>query len=645
MNSSPLSSPISAPRAASDFGFRSLLWVVLALAVQAILLLGYKFGEVNHNEQLPMILRAIDPNYLRSDWIVGANDGFNHRWFYSQLMALLSRVFGVEGAFYAVYLGAMALWTTGLFALMRDSWRGDQNGDQNDGQTRQIIGAGAVFAPLLLLFNDWGTISNSVGFGSLVPALLAFALMIWFAVALRRGWWIGAGVLLFAAGLLHAQIGPLSGIFILFAHFYALRGAPNEQSQPNARDFRRFWPLWILGIAVPLGLALISDDKRPLSPAQEREALEILAYVRHPWHYVPTSWTRTQWLGEFAWLGVLFVARAATRPSRFLDGMLLAVAAFCLSGFLPFLIDKLFPLVKLQHFRMTIWFQIIGSLYLARYLAQLWCDQSAVRRVAGAVLLGAMLWQIPTIMGEKYRVLLPLSLFGFWWFEKRARDSQKLSWATLLWLLPWTPLWFALKPARGIATDGIIATVSVLGLLWLWQNRRGVAVRAAQGALVLGALVLLSAWRPLDPLSARFAKRVKPHLINSGPDAPMQAWARQNTPRDAIFIIPPDLQTFRLKAERAVVADFKVFPWSDAGLLDWRARITDLCGGQKLPLGYNQKSELKTAYASLNAAQVAALSRRYKARYFLAPQGAKGDFSGFKPLYADSQWRIYDLRS
>ena len=71
------------------------------------------------------------------------------------------------------------------------------------------------------------------------------------------------------------------------------------------------------------------------------------------------------------------------------------------------------------------------------------------------------------------------------------------------------------------------------------------------------------------------------------------------------FPDPLTLDTFRLKAHRAVMVDFKVFPWSDAGSLDWR--------------------------------------QRFGATYFVAPAQCQGDSRRFARLYADSKWRVFRL--
>ena len=58
-------------------------------------------------------------------------------------------------------------------------------------------------------------------------------------------------------------------------------------------------------------------------------------------------------------------------------------------------------------------------------------------------------------------------------------------------------------------------------------------------------------------------------------------WIQGNTPNDAIFIIPPTMEDFRLRANRAIVVDWKAFPFKDSAIIEWRDRIFDVTNNQE----------------------------------------------------------------
>jgi len=60
-------------------------------------------------------------------------------------------------------------------------------------------------------------------------------------------------------------------------------------------------------------------------------------------------------------------------------------------------------------------------------------------------------------------------------------------------------------------------------------------------------------------------------------DGVLFSWARAETPADALFIIPPGMQSFRLEAQRSAYVDFKSVPPSQPSLMrEWRRRLEEV---------------------------------------------------------------------
>lgn len=59
-------------------------------------------------------------------------------------------------------------------------------------------------------------------------------------------------------------------------------------------------------------------------------------------------------------------------------------------------------------------------------------------------------------------------------------------------------------------------------------------------------------------------------------------WARNNTNKDSVFLIPLDLENFRLHAQRAVVVDWISTPIIADELLEWYQRIQDVSGLEEI---------------------------------------------------------------
>ena len=65
-------------------------------------------------------------------------------------------------------------------------------------------------------------------------------------------------------------------------------------------------------------------------------------------------------------------------------------------------------------------------------------------------------------------------------------------------------------------------------------------------------------------------------------------WAKKNTPTDALFLIPPEFEKFRLIAKRAVIADWKSFPFQEEAMFEWANRMCEI--GNIQPCMYKNTS-------------------------------------------------------
>jgi hypothetical protein len=120
-------------------------------------------------------------------------------------------------------------------------------------------------------------------------------------------------------------------------------------------------------------------------------------------------------------------------------------------------------------------------------------------------------------------------------------------------------------------------------------------------------------------------------------------WIREHTPSDAIFLVPPSEQAFRLRAQRAIVVNFKCVPQLSGELAEWRDRmcdVMDMPSLRALPKGFTKTiAAIRERYDSLSAPQLAAAAKKYNARYILATHPLKMG----RCVYENTSWFLYDL--
>jgi hypothetical protein len=126
-------------------------------------------------------------------------------------------------------------------------------------------------------------------------------------------------------------------------------------------------------------------------------------------------------------------------------------------------------------------------------------------------------------------------------------------------------------------------------------------------------------------------------------------WIRGHTPVDAVFLVPPSEQEFRLRAQRAIVVNFKGVPQLSSELPTWRDRmqaVLDIDDLTKLPRPFPATlAAIRQRYDSIPPEHLEAAARRYHARYILV--GHRLDSPVWENRRVDvdgiAAWFLYDL--
>jgi hypothetical protein len=94
-------------------------------------------------------------------------------------------------------------------------------------------------------------------------------------------------------------------------------------------------------------------------------------------------------------------------------------------------------------------------------------------------------------------------------------------------------------------------------------------------------------------------------------------YVRNETPKDAVFLTPPDLGEFRLVTNRAIVVDFKAFPFQDQAMREWRTRLFTLYGGEPRAKGRFAPAEMLEIYRTIDDTTILSLAETYGFEYAL----------------------------
>jgi hypothetical protein len=139
-------------------------------------------------------------------------------------------------------------------------------------------------------------------------------------------------------------------------------------------------------------------------------------------------------------------------------------------------------------------------------------------------------------------------------------------------------------------------------------------------------------------------KEARPLARVGTPLEQVETWARTNTPTDAVFAVPPTWSSFRSHARRAIVINFKSFPYRDALIYTWFERLTDLAPA---PLPDQPDPDLQARLDSAFLHQPAGALHRTAMRYdtdYVVQDRALED-TRFVEVFRAAPWIVYEVVS
>lgn len=345
-------------------------------------------------------------------------------------------------------------------------------------------------------------------------------------------------------------IHPLTG-----AYAVAMIAAVFVAALYDERPLQPLAPvLTFLAMASPV-LVWRALDPVGLPLVAETEWLDLLR-LRSPHHVSAFTWSPIDYVSTLALVAVVF-ACAPRAAGRDRSTTLVALALGTLGLFAIALVFAelipLSPVVQLQLFR--------ASAFLA-YLAIV---------AYATALVGA------------------------------AREPMSVSELATLWLIGFALLY----GVEGWPFD-LVALALVLGAVAAHLRVLGRAMPPEALALLLTALVSGLAFG---------AARANPMMNAANAQPPdwldVQRWARDSTPRDAVFVVPPSHDGFRVESERSIYGDWKdgtqAFFNADVGH-EWLRRMQKLGFRREMAVtGLSGTEALDDAYRRLDAPELRAI--------------------------------------
>lgn len=550
----------------------------------------YRVGIYDQIEQLPIILRfMVGDDYLANDFFTHAGVQFGPRFYYAHLMAWSGKLVGLGNALF----GWMLLAQMGVAWVSFQLGKGWYDGDE-------VAGLVAAAAAMSAEAVAWG--ANEVMYGPcLTPGSLVLPLIGLSLLAGSRGRLVQASLWAGLAAGMHILLGLETGFLVLAAGGVA---AMNQQGT-------RPQPVWLqaglgTGILIMLGLPTLLPYAQQARGLDADTFYQIIAEFRHPHHYLPSHFLANAW----AWIkGLAFWGAMALagrlwhqqhphqrQAQRFVALLAIFIALGCLVGWLGVEVIPNRLVITAQTWRLLNLLKWLGLVLIGGQLGKLLSGQTPWDGVGGFL-----------------SMLTPLSMLAM--MGKAAGLRISLLAAALLGLFTAGPLLWI--DQLYVSTAGLVAVYALIVGLYL-GGKRGWSMAGA-GTLILGAglnATLLAGQMPA-PLELIAARVFRPHVYTWTYPAEMQAvmdFARTQTAKSALWLTPPDFGPMRIVGRRAIVVDYKAFPFQDEAILTWYERVLACYGPDP--------QALHKVWGQWNPATLRRLGKQYQFDYAVVPNTA-----------------------
>ncbi len=556
--------------------------IVLLLAATVALSFGLSFAIGNQHTYLLGALRDLDPSFLTRDWL--ATDTYLYHPTFGRLLGALGSIAPLDWSTAGLFLVLIVLLLLLVWQLIRH------------------LEPEAPLAPMLLVMmlvvvGRTASMADSFIFSSaLEPSTLAGVAFVGAMLSFVRGQWIAAGILVALAGLFHINFLVLG--VLAFGLAYVLQ--PSGWRRDRLRRFAAEGAM----LLVPGGLLVLYSLPVLLSaadaPGAER-ATFIFQQIRSPHHYDPQRFVAelvpfAGWVIAAAGALHLVVVPAAVRERLGATGA--AFAFLVVSATVVNTVTFIPQVSQLFIWRLAPFTELFCQCVVSVAVVRLARGEARSKESAGPVRWAAAGVSILVVSGMVY-------------LERHGSSVPHLILLTLA------------------------ACLSIIVIAQRWPVPGRVAlVRLGQQLAILIGVALAGATSIAVSTGLETSNLLSPAV--DGDERGLFTWARTTRP-DALFLTPPDLETFRLHAGRAIVVDWKSTPILAGELLEWYRRIS-LVSGRDV----QSVNDAIGGYEQIDESRVERLRREFGFEYVVTRREASADSSLALPVvFSDDRYVVY----
>ena len=568
--------------------FKNIAEIALATlaAVCFAVSFGYTYGVDNQVEYMISSLRLLDPTIFHRDWYAMQTTHYHFSFKYlAAALIALNREGWAVAVFHTIIVSTGMMCLYWLFRTLVERGR--------------ALPGFLLLVTIALITRTSGANASYVFDIMLQPSTIGsvafFASVPFFA----KGRWLESGVLMALSGLFHGNLLIL--MFLAYGVAHLMLGTRGLALRLVLQFVA---PSLVLLLFVPI---MLKSAGSPNAAASQ----DIYFNIRCPHHFIPgraegayIPFVAWQMIGAGASLHLLRTGGNARRLGALIGGLLFIIWSSLVLATLV----QVKPVIQLFAWRLGPYCELLLQVLACAGAVELFLDPGSIRR-RGVVSFG-------------------LIITGVGFLAMRLGDTSKPALALLVLALVGAVI---LAQLGALAASNLAPTRMQSLLRRLWERGGpALALVAAIGCVIPTAIPLLETVRQRSTLFKGFAKD----------ETELYAWMRLHTPKDALFLTPPEIDKVRFQSQRAIVADWKSCPFLPDEVLEWHQRMKDVTGRP----GFAGARDLD-GYNSLDQSRLETLRAKYNLDYVVVRRGKEAALGDHRVAHANDAFVVLDLHA
>jgi hypothetical protein len=372
------------------------------------------------------------------------------------------------------------------------------------------------------------------------------------------------------------------------------------------------------------------------------EFVYIHAKVRNPHHILPSNWDFGNWLNFICFIigGLLCIKNAELLRKEDKVNFYVIVGTSIFALFLNYIFVEVYPLAliaKLQLARTVPFAQLIifiavcltsDILYREKKIAiSLLLLVVLTLPFRGIIFLGLSVWQTKKyVFPKRYNILLWILAVGTVIFSLiyPVTDSWEIMGDRIISI----PVLFSI-----LAFPFILEKTSLAKSIK--QTLTHTLALTTTATLVLGVAGILP-----KPILNVFQTRVNINALSSDELSRLAVRFSQISSRDSLVLIPPSVTSFQFFSQRAIVVNFKNFPFTEKGIKEWQNRMEAVLG---VPLNPQMIWGGNDFFIRRSSADLVKVAKNYHADYILTRSDWHPNIDG-EIVEQEGKWILFKIR-